>query len=157
MGPFNRHVGLRTFGPPGEHPHPPPSDPIFSWFFSIFLGFLGFPLLNQRIIRGVLGGVFFPWFFPEFRPFLCVWGLAIALTYPRRQKKGEKIAPWSHFFANFSNIPPDPEKFKGRSRIGVGGAKFSDANLRHFSREKWGRGFGILVNLGGFPIKPTYI
>ena len=79
---------------------------------------------------------------------LCLWGLAIALTYPRRQKKGEKIAPWSHFFANFSNIPPDPEKFKGRSRIGVGGAKFSDANLRHFSREKWGRGFGILANLG---------
>ena len=102
------------------------------------MGFLG--------SRG--GGGKFPCFFPEIRPILCVWGLAIALTYPRRQKKGEKIAPWSHFFANFSNIPPDPEKFKGRSRIGVGGAKFSDANLRHFSREKWGRGFGILVNLG---------
>ena len=67
MGPFNRHVGLRTFGPPGEHPHPPPEDPIFSWFFVIFRGFLGFPLLNQRIIRdfgGVPGGGIFSLIFP---------------------------------------------------------------------------------------------
>ena len=79
---------------------------------------------------------------------MCVWGLAIALTYPHREKKGEKMAPWSHFFANFSNIPPDPKKFKGRSRGCVGGAKFSDANIRHFSRKNGGRGFRILVNLG---------
>ena len=58
------------------------------------------------------------------------------------------MAPWSHFFANFSNIPPDSKKFKGRSRGCVGGAKFSDANLRHFFRKNGGRGFRILVNLG---------
>ena len=79
---------------------------------------------------------------------MCVWGLPIALTYPHREKKGEKMAPWSHFFANFSNIPPDSKKFKGRSRGCVGGAKFSDANLRHFFRKNGGRGFRILVNLG---------
>jgi hypothetical protein len=93
-------------------------------------------------------GVIFSSFFLSIFLQFCVWGLPIALTYPRRQKKGEKIAPWSHFFPNFSNIPPDPKKFKGRSRACVGGAKFSDANLRHFSWKNGGRGFGILVNLG---------
>ena len=76
MGPFNRHVGLRTFGPPGEHPHPPPEDPIFSWFFVIFLGFLGVSLLNQRIfgISGVPGGgVNFPVFFQNL-PWICAYG-----------------------------------------------------------------------------------
>ena len=47
--------------------HPPPEDPIFSRFFSIFMGFLGFPLLNQRIFRdfgGVPGGGIFSLIFP---------------------------------------------------------------------------------------------
>ena len=49
-------------------------------------------------------------------------GLAIALTSNQRAKKGEKWAPWSHFSPCGKNIPPDPEKFKGGSRAGVGGA-----------------------------------
>ena len=97
---------------------------------------------------GVLGGVKFRDFFRGVRGEFCLWGLAIALSYPRRAKKGEKIAPWSHFFANFSNIPPDPKKFKGRSRDGVGGAKFSDGKIRHFFRKNGGRGLEFLVNLG---------
>ena len=129
------------------YPTHPPKTPFFP-DFSLISGVSPIKSTYNWDFWGPGGGGKFPCFFPEFTLNLCVWGLAIALTYPRRQKKGEKIAPWSHFFANFSNIPPDPEKFKGRSRIGVGGAKFSDANLRHFSREKWGRGFGILVNLG---------
>ena len=51
-----------------------------------------------------------------------LWGSYIALTYPHRAKKGEKKAPWSHFFANLRNTPPTSEKFKGGSRDGVGGA-----------------------------------
>ena len=97
---------------------------------------------------GVLGGVKFCDFFRGRKGDFCLWGLAIALSYPRRAKKGEKIAPWSHFFANFSNIPPDPKKFKGRSRDGVGGAKFSDGKIRHFFRKNGGRGLEFLVNLG---------
>ena len=64
-------VGILWWDPVLPTPPTPPKKfhffPIFSWFFPDFSGFLGFPLLNQRIIRdfgGVPGGGIFSLIFP---------------------------------------------------------------------------------------------